>query len=142
MVRLSSFLSAAVVVTVLFSCVESNLPQGLYDYQALRLLAADSSKLWLVQEGISRSDCEKLSYYLLTNLEDSIALSSVAYNCDTGGFSDTSAIGFGTPSALGLVFTDTIYWSTGDYWIVHELSSQYVEYTGNLDSNRSTLVSD
>ncbi len=112
----------------LINCSEEFVPDGLYDYQVSRLLSADSNKLWTVTEIFrdkelqSLANCEDSLFLLFTFTDDSLFVQSLSRLClEVEGF-DTLDIGSAVPSSAGLVFTDSLVFEDGEYWIIYEIT--------------------
>lgn len=125
MARLSSAL-LLLVAFCMFACDEDNIPEGLYDYQVVRLLASDTSKVWQLanrEPGL----CDSIYFYEFTNLLDSVAVAEIRWNCDIQWYADTVALGFAVPSSIGLSFSDSLIFSDDEYWEVRTITSQSLD---------------
>jgi hypothetical protein len=117
------------VLTLLFlGCKEDQFPKGIYDYQVERLLSGGESKVWLLAEEktegiVTRPEvCSDSTRLLIAATQlDSIEISRLVPKVDCSGF-DTLALGNANTSGE-LVFTDSLIFSTGEFWIVESISS-------------------
>ena len=118
------------LIALFASCTDEFIPTGLYDYQVSRLLSGDSAKLWTVNSflssgtAISLEDCEDSLFILFEHVDDSLLVSSLSRDCLTASEFDTTEIGMSLPSSNGIIFSDSLLFSTGNHWIVEDLSSQ------------------
>ena len=112
----------------LLACTEEDLPAGIYDYQVERLLSAGSEKTWdQVINSMECADSLKLHFELVTNTSnDSLDIFELTptFNCASY---DTTLIGRADASKLvgGDLFTDSLVFSSGDFWIVVQVTSQF-----------------
>lgn len=112
----------------LISCSEEDLPAGLYDYQVERLLSGQSgSKNWAqVVNSDNCADSVILYVELVTiSSTDSIDISNLikSNNCTA---LDTIFIGRANASKFTgrSLFSDSLNFSSGDYWIVDQITSE------------------
>jgi hypothetical protein len=127
MVKSNSFWVFVFFICV--SCSEDNFPAGFYDYQVTRLLTHDDSKIWQV-EGLAQGQCGEPYFYMLNLEGDSIDCYQISWNCDSLSFNDTTYISRGLPTSLGLLFTDSVKWADGDFWLIRSISeSQLLFYS-------------
>ena len=127
-----------VVFLFLIACSEENLPEGIYDYQVERLLTGGSAKTWdQVVSSTSCTDSVKLYFELIT---DSVDISQInPGNACT--FNDTVYLGRANASSFpdNNLFTDSLKFSDGDYWIVQRITSELLALTG--DNNGLEYIS-
>ncbi len=101
-----------VVLCISLSCQDDEFPLGLYDYQVERLLHGDAEKLWKTNEvGV-------WSYLLFQSIDDSVNVMGITID-----FSDTISLGMIKASAKSMLFSDTLLFSDGDFWLIEEVSS-------------------
>ncbi len=114
------------------ACGEENLPPGLYDYQIERLLSAGESKVWM--QIVNSEDCEDSLRLLVERASDSIDIYRLIPGelCD---YQDTSFVGRAEASNLpdGLLFTDSLNFSDGDFWLVESITSKSLTLTINAE---------
>ena len=100
------------VLCINLSCQDDEFPLGLYDYQVERLLHGDAEKLWKTNEvGV-------WSYLLFQSIDDSVNVMGITID-----FSDTISLGMIKASAKSMLFSDTLLFSDGDFWLIEEVSS-------------------
>ncbi|WP_370090448.1 hypothetical protein [Ekhidna sp.] len=133
----------AVFGIFLLACSEEELPAGIYDYQVERLLSAGSEKTW--SEVVNSTNCVdsvKLHFEMVSNAtNDSLDVFELIPISNCTSF-DTTLIGRADASRLvgSDLFTDSLIFSTGSFWIVRGVTSQFmtVEVNGDLLSFKST----
>lgn len=117
-------------VLLLIGCAEPFTPEGLYDYQIARLLTGENSKTWAVNSEIingssqSPQNCADSSFYYFQPLGDSIDAHLLLQNCIKINTYDSSYIGRFLPSSEELVFTDSLNFSNGEFWILVNITSE------------------
>ena len=100
------------VLCINLSCQDDEFPLGLYDYQVERLLHGDAEKLWKTNEvGV-------WSYLLFQSIDDSVNVMGITID-----FSDTISFGLMKASVKSMLFSDTLLFSDGDFWLTEEVSS-------------------
>lgn len=123
-----SKLMALLVWLALFACREEVVPPGLYGYQVEKLLYGDSVKTWIYaqedQGGFPAITIEK-------STPDSIVVSAF-FGQDTV-FQKT-----GTASELDLLFTDSLKFSDGTFWMVGEILPD--RFLFKTDTNTSLIT--
>jgi len=137
MVRSSSILFFS---TVLLSCTDDNFPEGLYDYQVVRLLSNETTKTWQLLNTEPES-CDSTYYYEMSNQVDSIGVAGIRWNCQSGDYTDTIFIDHATPSSLGLTFSDSLIFDDKTYWIVDEVTSTSLKIRQYPGEHHVRLVS-
>ncbi len=128
------------------SCDSDFFPGGLYDYQIERLLSGGDSKVW--NQVVNSTDCQdsvKLLIELVSSSsDDSIAVSLISYNFGLNELpnsslcqlTDTVLLGNADASSFSdaLLFTDSLNFSNGDFWIIKEITAQRIEILNSLES--------
>ena len=117
---------------MLISCTAEDVPSGLYDYQVVRLMTHDSTKIWKI-EGIEEGRCDATYFYQFSVEDDSITYSHIQWNCVRNQYSDTTLINKGIPSSLGIIFTDSINWANGNSWSIRTLTESELEIQDYAD---------
>jgi hypothetical protein len=107
---------------IIAGCGNDFFPDGLYGYQVERLLSNDTSKLWQSQQD------PKANYLLFELDSDSLTVSELGQDP-----SDTFLLGRAKVSSKDLLFTDSLLFADNTYWIISEITSQYL-----TTFNRST----
>ncbi len=122
----------------ILSCKDDQFPEGLYNYQVERLLSAGDSKTWnlvsLSRGGVNSnpSQCTDSLRLLITSVSDSIHVSRLTPNIDCLTFSTED---LGNANASGdLLFTDSLVFSSGHVWIIHQITSENLSLTTNSQS--------
>ena len=94
------------------SCEEDGFPVDLYDYQVERLLHGGTEKMWHTdEEGV-------MGYLLFESLDDSVNVMSI-----TMDFSDTLSLGLMRASVKALLFSDSLLFADGNFWLIEEVSA-------------------
>lgn len=127
------------VLIFVINCSEDFTPEGLYGYQVERLLTNDSNKIWTVtrmmvdNSEISMTACADSLFLLLTSDTDSVSVSSLVRDCSTTSELDTTFLGKANTSTIGLVFSDSLLFASGDYWLISNVrpSNCEVRFEGN-----------
>lgn len=120
------------IFLIFLGCQSDFFPSGLYHYQVERLLSGGSSKVW--NQVINSSNCsDSVKLYVefvSSSTNDSLAFSNLTPNSDCTGF-DTTFIGNASASAFddGLLFSDSLAFTNGDFWIVNSITSQNLSIT-------------
>ncbi len=120
-------------------CKDDQFPEGLYNYQAERLLSGGDSKTWALisvnRDGVVSNPAlctDTLRLQISTLGADSIQVSRLTPNVDCSAF---IAEDLGNANASGtLVFTDSIIFVSGEVWIITEISSENLSLTTRLQS--------
>ncbi len=115
------------------ACSEEKLPAGIYDYQVERLLSAGSEKTW--SEVVNSTDCaDSLELYfelVSSSSNDSLDIFELTPNANCNSF---NAIFIGRADASRLpdsdLFTDSLIFSSGDFWIINSITSQSLQIDG------------
>jgi hypothetical protein len=111
---------------MLAGCKDDSIPDGLYDYQVIRLLASEESKTWsLVSE--ESEVCGETYFYVFTNETDSVGVQSISWNCAQEAFSDTVMIGYGKPTSIAMLFTDSLVFDQFSYWRIDHVTANFVD---------------
>ena len=97
---------------IILSCEDDGFPLRLYNYQVERLLHGDAEKMWI------SDDKDGWSYLLFESLNDSVSVLGISID-----FSDTISLGMMKASGNPLLFSDTLLFSYGDFWLIEEVSS-------------------
>lgn len=121
----------------LLSCSEEPVPEGLYDYQVERLLSGGDIKIWIESKRIEQcSDTVLLHVSLVEGSIDSLNLSRIIFNSSC--VRDTLPLGNAKPSSFssGPVFTDSLVFSNGDFWLVDRVTSQELQILRNGTTQR------
>ncbi|MEO9873017.1 hypothetical protein [Ekhidna sp.] len=126
------------VFLFLVSCSEEDLPDGLYDYQVERLLTGESgTKTWIqIIDSGSCADSVKLQIELVeNNTGDSLDISRLVSNQTCTSF-ETIYIGRADASFPDgrILFTDSLLFSSGDFWMVDLITSQQLRFRINGQS--------
>lgn len=125
----------ALIILLLFcACDNDFFPKGLYDYQVERLLSNDSSKVWL--QRVNAENCQDLVRLFVELISepnnDSLDISEITFsaNCTP----DTSIIGRADASSFdeSLLFTDSLNFANGDFWIISRITSESLEITSPI----------
>ena len=99
------------------SCQDDDFPLGLYGYQVERLLYGDAEKVWKTNEvGV-------WSYLLFQSIDDSVNVMGITID-----FADTLSLGMMKVSAKSMLFSDTVLFSNGDFWLIEEVSSHTLSF--------------
>ncbi len=127
---------AAIIGTVLFlSCQEDTFPNGIYGYQVERLLSSGTAKTWNLSSRtiggqVSRpAVCLDSVNLLIESVTDSISVARLIPRAGCMGF-DTVQVGKANASFIpsGLVFTDSLNFASGDFWLVQEITQTKFTY--------------
>lgn len=117
-------LIAFLLILVVISCSEENLPAGIYDYQVERLLSSPSgSKSWT--QIVNSSDCADSVFLYVQSIDDSLDFSRLTYQGSCAVF-DTTYLGranASSPSDSDL-FTDSLHFQNGDFWLIKTITSE------------------
>ena len=101
------------------SCEEDGFPVDLYDYQVERLLHGGTEKMWHTdEEGV-------MGYLLFESLDDSVNVMSI-----TMDFSDTLSLGMMRASVKVLLFSDSLLFADGNFWLIEEVSAHSLLFKG------------
>ena len=101
------------------SCEEDGFPVDLYDYQVERLLHGGTEKMWHTdEEGV-------MGYLLFESLDDSVNVMSI-----TMDFSDTLSLGLMRTSVKALLFSDSLLFADGNFWLIEEVSAHSLLFKG------------
>ena len=101
------------------SCEEDGFPVDLYDYQVERLLHGGTEKMWHTdEEGV-------MGYLLFESLDDSVNVMSI-----TMDFSDTLSLGMMRASVKALLFSDSLLFADGNFWLIEEVSAHSLLFKG------------
>lgn len=132
-------ISVVIVVVLVVSCQEDNIPVGLYDYQIVRLLGGDSAKTWFRTQYIENGDlapissCQDSIYAVFrihesTQAEDSAYFYEVIPRSDCSE-ADTLFFGVFAASSVANVFTDSLNFRddapTG-FMILNSITSRFL----------------
>ncbi len=105
------------VFSTTLSCQDDDFPLGLYGYQVERLLYGDAEKVWKTNEvGV-------WSYLLFQSIDDSVNVMGITID-----FADTLSLGMMKVSAKSMLFSDTVLFSNGDFWLIEEVSSHALSF--------------
>ena len=137
MVRLSSILFFSIT---LLACSDDNFPDGLYDYQVVRLLSNESAKNWQLLN-VDPEICDSTYYYEISDMIDSVGVSGIRWNCQNGGYTDTVFFDYAVPSSVGLNFSDSLIFNNQMYWVVDEITSNSLVIRQYPGENSFRLVS-
>tara|TARA_B100000575_G_C22972546_1_gene561389 strand:- start:261 stop:725 length:465 start_codon:yes stop_codon:yes gene_type:complete len=97
---------------ITLSCQYDEFPMGLYDYQVERLLHGGARKVWKNnEEGV-------WNYLLFQSIDDSVNVMGISID-----FSDTISLGMMKASVKSMLFSDTLLFSDGGFWLIEEVSS-------------------
>ena len=103
----------------ILSCEEDGFPVDLYDYQVERLLHGGTEKMWHTdEEGV-------MGYLLFESLDDSVNVISI-----TMDFSDTLSLGMMRASVKALLFSDSLLFADGNFWLIEEVSAHSLLFKG------------
>lgn len=106
---------------VALSCQDDEFPLGLYDYQVERLLYGDGEKAW------KTNDVGVWSYLLFQSIDDSVNVMGMSVD-----FSDTISLGMMKASVKSMLFSDTLLFTDGDFWLIEEVSSHTLLFKDEL----------
>ena len=111
-------------------CNDGFFPEGLYGYQVERLLSAGSEKVWFDQT--TESGCEGLDLQLHFILAgDSVYVNEIVPECEFGINTDTLFYGKASASESNLYFTDTLKFTSGEFWLIDEITTDRLEIIKN-----------
>ena len=103
----------------ILSCEEDGFPTDLYDYQVERLLHGGTEKMWHTdEEGV-------MGYLLFESLDDSVNIMGI-----TMDFSDTLSLGMMRASVKSLLFSDSLLFAEGNFWLIEEVSAHSLLFKG------------
>ena len=103
----------------ILSCEEDGFPTDLYDYQVERLLHGGTEKMWHTdEEGV-------MGYLLFESLDDSVNVMGI-----TMDFSDTLSLGMMRASVKVLLFSDSLLFADGNFWLIEEFSAHSLLFKG------------
>lgn len=131
-----------VLVAILAACVEDEFPRGLYDYQVERLLSGESEKIWSVvsetEDGVTTvptSCSDSLRLYIVPVGTDSINISWLFPSITCGSF-DTLRLGNSNATSEddSQLFTDSLQFADGNYWLIQSVTSQTSSITTSADA--------
>ena len=103
----------------ILSCEEDGFPTDLYDYQVERLLHGGTEKMWHTdEEGV-------MGYLLFESLDDSVNVMGITID-----FSDTLSLGMMRASVKSLLFSDSLLFAEGNFWLIEEVSAHSLLFKG------------
>ena len=103
----------------ILSCEEDGFPVDLYDYQVERLLHGGTEKMWHTdEEGV-------MGYLLFESLDDSVNVMGITID-----FSDTLSLGMMRASVKALLFSDSLLFADGNFWLIEEVSAHSLLFKG------------
>ena len=103
----------------ILSCEEDGFPTDLYDYQVERLLHGGTEKMWHTdEEGV-------MGYLLFESLDDSVNVMGI-----TMDFSDSLSLGMMRASVKSLLFSDSLLFADGNFWLIEEVSAHSLLFKG------------
>ncbi|HAQ71576.1 MAG TPA: hypothetical protein DCR48_11435 [Flavobacteriales bacterium] len=103
----------------ILSCEEDGFPTDLYDYQVERLLHGGTEKMWHTdEEGV-------MCYLLFESLDDSVNVMGI-----TMDFSDSLSLGMMRASVKSLLFSDSLLFADGNFWLIEEVSAHSLLFKG------------
>ena len=118
----------------LFACADDGVSR-FRGSQISRLLTSGSEAGWLpgeiTFEGQSiLSSCSDSTGYFFEALEDedSILVSQLVPFCNGTGEYDTLEIGKAMPSVQDEIFSDSLVFATGSFWLIQEIFSEQVKF--------------
>jgi len=104
---------------IVLSCEEDGFPMALYDYQVERLLHGGTEKMWQTdEEGV-------MGYLLFESLDDSVNVMGITID-----FSDTLSLGMMRASVKSLLFSDSLLFAEGNFWLIEEVSANSLLFKG------------
>jgi hypothetical protein len=106
------------------SCGEEYVPEGLYHYQAARLLSADSTKYWELVPDANSTQLVPYTFDVLGVKKTSKTGDTLQFALINSTTSDSTLYGYATLSRYNLLFTDSILFLDDNYWIIRQLTSQ------------------
>lgn len=124
------FLAFLAVLT--FACSE-DFQQPLYDYQVERLLSGGDRITWtptsklLNGEQLLNSCPDSVLFMFELNSDDSLSFSRLRPVCTQISTYDTLEAVKGNASVDSQIFTDSIRFSTGDFFLIRSVFSQSME---------------
>jgi len=103
----------------ILSCEEDGFPVDLYDYQVEHLLHGGTEKMWHTdEEGV-------MGYLLFESLDDSVNVMGITID-----FSDTLSLGMMRASVKSLLFSDSLLFADGNFWLIEEVSAHSLLFKG------------
>ena len=129
-----------------FSCKEETFPENLYAYQVTRLLTGGSQKTWIMDQwsyngtAQTANSCTDSLFLVFTDSlvsnQPATYIRQVKPLCQMSGH-DTVAIGLAYAASYALFFQDSLVFSADKYWIIDEITSQYLQFH-HVDSGTET----
>ena len=117
----------------LMGCSEEQIPAGIYHYQVERLLSGqDGSKAWMqMVNSANCADSVQLRFELVTGSDDSLDISIVT-GCSSSSVTNSVGRASASKAADRDLFTDSLIFSTGEFWLVSQITSQqlYISIDG------------
>ncbi len=130
MVRSGKFLLLLMAIT--WACSD-DFQRQLYDYQVEHLLAGGDQATWsptsiLLNGDQLLSTCEDSVLFMFSlNSDDSVSLQRLRPNCPGGTLYDTLGILKGDASVDEQIFTDSIRFSSGAFFLINSVFSESLE---------------
>ncbi|MDW3193811.1 MAG: hypothetical protein R8G66_15675 [Cytophagales bacterium] len=130
MVKSGKFL--LLLIGFIWACSEDFSSQ-LYDYQVERLLTGGDQATWsptsiLLNGDQLLNDCaDSVLFMFELNTDDSLSLRRLRPNCPGGTLYDTLGIEKGNASVDEQIFTDSIRFSDGGFFLINSVFSQSLE---------------
>ena len=130
MVRSGKFL--LLLIGWAWACSD-DFSRQLYDYQAEHLLAAGDQATWsptsiqLNGEQLLNSCADSVLFMFELNSDDSISFRRLRPDCPGGALYDTLSLLKGNATADEQIFTDSIRYSNGDFFLINSVFSQSLE---------------
>ncbi len=122
---------------VFSNCTEEEVPPGLWHYQVERLLSGGSTKTWT--QVVNSTVCTDSVFLLISEVNassaDSLDISAIVRNAACTSY-DTSYVGRANasfPTDGNILFTDSLIFSDGDFWIVDRITSEFFDV--NIEGN-------
>lgn len=104
----------------------------LYDYQIERLLSGGETAVWSPVSKRFEGDellvnCADSVRFMIDLDADSILFRRMVPRCDATGLFDTVEVAKGSASVDSQIFTDSILFTTGEFWLINTLFSTTLE---------------
>lgn len=130
-----------------WACSEDFSSQ-LLDYQVERLLAGGDQATWsptsirLNGDQLLTNCADSVLFMFALNADDSISFRRLRPNCPGGALYDTLEIVKGDASGDEQIFTDSIRFSTGDFFLINSVFSQSMELQSGDTTMRFQRISE
>ncbi len=121
----------------MLGCASDEFPTRFRASQIERLLSAGSLATWQPVSIISQGtqllgNCaDSIRFLVVQSVDDSLQVSQLQPLCDGTGVLDTMLIGKAKASAEEALFTDSLLFADGQFWIIQEVFSTQVNFSYN-----------